>query len=210
VLSAAITDGYYETRKQQYADMFKTLTQFGYKNPYVIEALKKRGPTYFEQWTQNVFYATENNPKLKNVGINEALTMLEGLKYFNFDPEDMVIKLTGRYECTSDKFLKFVESHQDVDAIVKFTPDGKVLTLAYAMKFKHFIHMFEHLDYDAMEKGPIYLEQAVGKYIIDRVKAGNFNVITLEKVYVKANLQQSSTGASAVWGSGNNNEVLEV
>ena len=187
VLSAALTDYYYDFRKQQYIDMFNNLTRLGYKDPYVIEAIKKRGPTFIECYTKNTFYSSVNNDKLRNKGINEATTMLEGLKHFNFDPEDMVLKVTGRYECVGDTFLKFVERNQQADAIVKFTADGQVLTLCYAMKQKHFIHMFEHLNYKKMEDETIYLEQAVGEYIRYRMNQGNFKVIVVDKLYVRSN-----------------------
>lgn len=187
VLSAALTDYYYEFRKQQYVAMFDNLTKLGYKDPYVIEAIKKRGPTFIDRYTKNTFYSSVNNDTLRNKGINEATTMLEGLKYFNFDPEDMVLKITGRYECIGDTFLKFVERNQQADAIVKFTADGQVLTLCYAMKQKHFIHMFEALNYRKMEAETIYLEQAVGEYIRYRMKQGNFKVIVVDKLHVRSN-----------------------
>ena len=207
LLTAAITNNYYEMRKQQYIAMISNLSRYGYQDAYVIEAIKRQGPSYFDELTKNVFYATVNKSTLKNIGINEGLTMLEGLKHFNFDPEDMILKLTGRYECTSDRFIKFVEAHQDADAIVKFTQDGQVLTLCYAMKYKHFIHMFEHLDYDLMEKDMIYIEKAVGKYIYDRIIAGNFNVISVDKVYVRADVRQSQTNSTQTWNKGNSTEV---
>jgi hypothetical protein len=207
VLTAAITNNYYETRKQQYVAMIQNLGRYGYTDVYIIEAIKKQGRSYFDDYSKNVFYATCNKSTLKNIGINEGLTMQEGLKHFNFAPEDMVLKLTGRYECTSDAFIKFVEAHQDADAVVKFTPDGQVLTLCYAMKYKHFMHMFETLDYDTMEKDMIYIETAVGKYIRDRMSDSNFKVISVDKVYVKADIRQSQTFSTQTWNRGNSSEV---
>lgn len=203
VLSAALTDDYYEFRKQQYIDMFCTLLKFGYKDPFVIEAVKKRSPTFLDTYSKNVFYSQVNNSDLKNKGINEATTMLEGLKYFNFDPEDMILKITGRYQCINDFFLKFVENNSDADAIVKFTPDGQVLTLCYAMKQKHFIHMFEHLDYASMETNTIYLEQTVGHYIRNRIEQGNFKVISVDRLYVRSNY----LGSNCI--PGNPTEIVE-
>ena len=124
------------------------LAQLGVQDFYIVEALKKSGPTFLETYSNNVFYATVNNQNLRNHGINEAKTLLEACEHFNFDPEDMVIKLTGRHRVTSDLLIKVVENNPGVDAFVKVNEDGNVFTVGFAMKYKYLKEMFENIDYN--------------------------------------------------------------
>lgn len=197
VLSAALTDSFFEFRKQQYIESFAILSKYGYPNPYIIEAIQKKGLTYLDEHSSNVFYAQNNNARLRNKGINEARTMLEGLKHFNFSPDDMIIKLTGRYHFKSDYFLRLVENSQQYDAIVRFSPDGQQDTCCFAMKNKHLQEMFESLDYKAMEHHMINLEYAVAKYVQKKMRAEGFKVLVVEKMDLQANYHASSTNPGA-------------
>lgn len=197
VLSAALTDSYFEFRKRQYIESFSILSKHGYSNPYIIEALKKRGETFLDSYSQHVYYAQTNNPLLRNKGINEAKTMLEGLKYFNFAPDDIILKLTGRYHFKSDYFLKLVQNNQHLDAIVRFAPDGQQDTCCFAMKNKHLQRMFESLDYIAMEDHMINLEYAVAQYVQQRMRTGEFKVLVVDKLDLQANYYASSTNPGA-------------
>lgn len=192
VLSAALTDSYFEARKQQYVDAFNILKQFGYGNPYIVEAVKKQGPTFLNEYSNNVFYSTENDPKFKNYGINEAATVYEGICHFDFDPEDMVVKMTGRYHLISDHFLKMVEAHLDCDAIVKFNEPTSVDCAGFAMKCKFFKQMCENMDHDQMERDWVILETEVANYINKKVKEGNFKVCYLDRLDIRADLYAST------------------
>jgi hypothetical protein len=201
VCSAALTKDHFEFRKQQYIEAFNIITSLGYKDFYVIEAMHKHGPTFLEEYTSHVFYATVNNPRLKNNGINEAKTMLEGCNYFNFDPEDIIVKLTGRHSLMSNHLLKIVENNPDVDAFVKVNADGNVFTLGFAMRYKYLKEMFETIDYGPLEQGMIPIEYRVGDYVKKKKREGDFKVIYLEKLDIKANVFGSST-APGVSGIG--------
>jgi hypothetical protein len=199
VLSAALTDAYFELRKEQYIKSFSILAQYGYgyENAYVVEALRKKGLTFLDDYSNHVFYATVDDSALVNKGINEARTLLEGFYHFNFDSEDMIIKLTGRYYLLSDYFLKLVEKNSDLDAIVKLDSCGQVLTLFFAMRGKYFCDMYEHIDYVSMERNRINIEKEVADYIQKKEKAGNFKVLYVDKLDVQANRFGSSTAPGA-------------
>jgi hypothetical protein len=201
VLTAALTNNHYAFRKQQYLTAFALLKGFGYHNWYVVEAIKKQGPTFLNDFSPNVFYATVNNPSLRNQGINEARTLLEGTHHFNFNPDDMIIKLTGRYHLMSDYFLKLVEQNaNNYDAIVKVNAQGQVYTLGFAMKCKYLREMFSTMNYTAMEQQMINVEREVGNYIQRKIAQGNFKVLYVPKLNIQANLFGSAAapGASGV------------
>jgi len=201
VLSAAISDAYYEIRKQQYIASFHALAGYGYSNPYVVEALRKQGPTFLDDYSTNVFYSTANAPHYRNKGISEALTLLEGFYHFGFHPDDIIIKMTGRYLMVSDYLLRIVENHPEYDAIVKVDSIGQVHTLAFAMRCKYFQEMFSSIDYPRMETLWINIEREVGDYIRRKAQQGNFKVLYLPKLDIKADLIGSavSPGAAGVF-----------
>jgi hypothetical protein len=192
LFSAALSDYFYEFRKQQYIESLKILKNMGYRDVYIVEALRAPGPTFLNTYSKNVFYSTANNPKLRNNGINEARTTLQGTYYFKFDPDDMIIKFTGRYQLLSDSFIKLVQNNPDVDAFVHFHPNGNVYTFAFAIRCKYFQEMFEQVDYEKTERNMICIETEVANYIRKKMNEGNFKVMHVEKFDIKADVQGST------------------
>lgn len=192
VLSAALTDSYYEFRKAQYIKSFNILTMLGYKDVYVIEALKKQGPTFLDDFSKNVFYATTNDARFTNQGTNEARTCLEGIDYFKFDPEDIILKITGRYQLKSDHILKIIRDNPDFDAYIKLSENGDVFTACFAMKCKYFREMYSQINFDRMERYRINLETEVAHYIKNKVETGDFKACYVDMLDVEANLFGSS------------------
>lgn len=180
--SALLADGY-ELRKNEYIRGIQIISQYGYPNPYVIEAIAKKGPTFLDQCTCNVFYSSANDARLRNKGVNEARTMLEGLKALNFHPDDMIIKLSGRYHLTSDYFLRLIENNPTVDAFAKPVGDC-ILTLCYAVRAKYLLEILENLDYAKMEREMICVELEVGKYIQKLAREKNMRVMYVNTLHV--------------------------
>lgn len=202
VLTAALVDNNYaDFRKQQYIDAFTILFKYGYYDLYVVEAIKKQGPTFLEDFSNHVFYSTVNDPSLCNHGINEAKTLMQGCEYFNFDPEDMIVKFTGRHRIVSDYFLKIVENNLDCDAIIKVNEDENVFTLGFAMKYKHMKEMYETMDYVELNELMVPIEYRVGDYIKKKKCERDFKVYYLDKLDMTAHLLGSSTAPGA-------NEIL--
>lgn len=199
VLTTALTSTHFEFRKQQYIHSFNALKAFGCADFYIVEALAKEGPTFLDDYSQNVFYATVNDPDCKNQGVNESRTLLEALRFFNFDPDDMIIKLTGRHSLISDYFIKIVESHSSSDAIITYCngrlpefADGMVPTFCFAMKYKHLYQMYSEIDYHAMHQYNIPIEWIVAEFINQKKIDPNFSVIALEKLDISINAFASS------------------
>jgi len=195
VLSAALTEASYELRKQQYIDSLLIFKKMGYENVYVIEAIKRHGPSFLDDYTTNVYYSLANDATYKNIGTNEARTLLDGLNQFNFDPDDMIIKFTGRYQLLSDSFIKLVQNNPDYDAFVHFHPNGNIYTLAFAMKCKHVCEMYASMDLVKMEREWICVETEAANYIRRKQKEGNFKVLHVEKFDIKADMNGSPNGA---------------
>lgn len=196
VLTAALTDHHYEFRKNQYLESFEILKKLGYVDFYIIEAGKQKSITFLNDFCSHVFYAS--NPTFKNNGINESKTILEGLNFFNFDPEDMIIKFTGRYKFLSDHFINLVKNNSHYDAFVKIGTNGfDIYTLCFAMKCKYMKEMYEHIDYSKMEREWINIEHEVANYIHTKKNLPDFNVCFVDKLDVEANIFGSSSAPGA-------------
>lgn len=200
VCTAALTNKHFEFREKQYRESFLILKNYGVQDFYIVEALRKQGPTFFEEYTPHVFYSTVNNPSFSNNGANEAATFLEGLYYFDFDDEDLIIKFTGRHQLTSDYLLRLVEDNTDYDAFVKMQPNGGVSTLGFAMKSRYFKEMYRDMQLNQIGFSSRSIEYFVGDFILKKSRNKDFKVYYLEKLDMKANTFGSTTalGASAI------------
>jgi hypothetical protein len=208
VLGTALTDSFCDVRKAQYLESFRILSSLGYNNFYVIEGFKRQGPTFLEDHCDNVFYASVQNPGLRNNGVNEARTLLEGCNYFNFSPEDMVIKMTGRYHWISNHFLRLVEDNPHIDAFIKINENNDTWTVAFAMRYKYLKEMYSKIDYNWLENAGISIESEVKKYILTKEKQGNFKVMFVDKLDLKAVMYGSSTNQH--WNSGNPSQQILI
>ncbi|MBS1986310.1 hypothetical protein JST99_00045 [Candidatus Dependentiae bacterium] len=197
VCTAALIDTQADRRATEYTRSLDIIQQFGYM-PYVVEACKKQGPTFLEALSDHVFYSTMNNAALRNKGVNEAKTFLQGLKAFGFDENDMIVKLTGRYYFTSDYFLRMIEKNPDIDAFSLRTTsfpgiDAHTLsthpfdmfTGCFALRYKHFIAMLESFDLEAMERDMECIEWACDRYIRTMHQKGLLNALYVDKLDVQ-------------------------
>ena len=198
LLTAAITDSHFEFRKEQYIKSLEILKHYGYENPYIVEALKKSPPTFLDTYSINVFYASSNNPLLKNHGINEAKTLLEALDYFNFAPDDMIIKLTGRHLLQSDSFLKYVERNSEYDLIMRINQEKTgVFTSLFAMKCNCLKEMLNSIDYLKINDPIIGIEYVVADYVLKKEKEGSLKICYIKKLDLLCDTYGSYTAPGA-------------
>lgn len=106
-----------------------------------------------------------------------------GLEHFKFDPETIIIKITGRYPLETDDFLHLVENNLDADVIVKtYHQDGDCTGL-FAMRQKYLLDFLRnYLDFKKMEREMISLEWYFGAYVT-KIKKQGAKVIYMEKMY---------------------------
>lgn len=181
VCTAAIIEKNCEERKKQYIESLILLKKHGC-NPHVIESCQQ-GPTFLDEYCDHVCYTQSNNPTYTNYGINEAISLNIGLRYFNFDPEDIIIKFTGRYSLISDEFIKLVENNLDADAIVRAWNDGDAYTALFAIKLKYFLDFLSNnINFEMMEHRHTPFEHFFGAYIT-KMRTQGAKIIYLERVY---------------------------
>lgn len=192
ILTAALSSNHQAFRKNQYLESFRSLQRLGLTKDdiYIVEALKKTGPTFLDEYSSHVYYAQNNNASFKNNGINEAITLLEALDYFKFDDDDIIIKLTGRHQLTSNEFLQIIEANPNYDMYIKINPDGAALTLTFAMRCQYMKEMYSSMNLNAMGYSRRAIEHEVARYI--KLKT-QLKILYVQTLHVKADVFGSTT-----------------
>jgi len=91
-------------------------------HPIIVENNGKRS-TMLDHFTHHgvpvpVLYTDNNRMQFKSKGVNELLDLQEVIRIMNIGPDDMIIKLTGRYVVRSSAFFDVVLQHS-YDVYVK-------------------------------------------------------------------------------------------
>jgi len=183
--TAAILDNYYNERKKEYIKSLEAISKLGYE-PYVVESCIT-GPSFLDEYSSYVHYPKINNFKLRNKGVNEARALIEAFKYFDFDDDDMIIKMTGRYRLADSYFVKMVELNIDADAVARYwvKPNG-IFSGCFALKGKCFKDLLKNIDLEMMEKEwRTSIEVVIGNYL-KKLKENGGKVVYLDKVHVWA------------------------
>ena len=192
--TAAIIPRDYENRKNCYIRNLQMLKQYGC-DVYVVESCQS-GPTFLDDFCDHVCYTKSNDPSALP-SYNETTSVKIGLEHFNFDHDEMIIKVTGRYVLETDEFISLVNANLDADLIARKWEDfqaggGKqhdAYTGCFAIKVKYlhdiinnyyFKHAFE--SYHIGSEVHLYaIEWALGDYIEDNKYLKK--IIYIEKLY---------------------------
>ena len=90
---------------------------------------------------------------IRNYGINEAIALDIGLKYFKFDPDDLIIKFNARYTLKNDEFIRLAINNQEFDAIVFNMTHGRKYTALFALKLKYLLDFLDNrINFETMKK----------------------------------------------------------
>lgn len=162
--TAALKDVYYEQRKDEYIKSLSRCKEFGFE-PYIVEALKPfDSHTFLNDYSDHVLYMGLHTTEVEK-GIHEARSIIAALDYFNFNNDDMIIKLTGRYFLEDDSFLKTVQSKENshINAFVSFKNDLWADTGLFAMRVKELKNMYNQMYRDG--KMFLLIENLLAKYV---------------------------------------------
>lgn len=172
-------------RKQRYIDTLILLKKFGCEI-YVVESIAS-GPSFFDEYADHVCYTQSNDFTLKNHGINECIAMKIGMDYFKFDPEDMIIKLTGIYALKTDEFINLINNNPDADAIIKPWNEKNAYTALFAIKAKYFLDFLNnYIDYEwwkAEGRQTIIGEEDLFGTYVTKIKNEGARVVKIPRLY---------------------------
>jgi hypothetical protein len=114
-------------REEEYISAIKKTLSYlpGTIQPIIVENNGSRS-TCLDQFIHHnkrvpVVYTDHNQLQFKSKGVNELLDLHEVIDQIGIQANDMIIKLTGRYQATASGFFKdVIEQEQQYDAFVKF------------------------------------------------------------------------------------------
>ena len=131
ILTASLIDKHEgslsEQRMEQYeSSITKTLEYLpACIQPIIVEnnGLRKTGLDHFVHHGKSipVCYTTHNQETHRHKGTKEVMDLHAVIRQFPIQPDDMIIKLTGRYHMLSSAFFEeVIEQEKNYDAFVKF------------------------------------------------------------------------------------------
>jgi hypothetical protein len=179
LFTAAILEENYASRKADYISNLQKLKAYGC-DVYVVESCQS-GPTFLDKYCEHVCYTKSNDPS-QTKSFNEVNSMLIGMEYFNFEPSDMVIKVTGRYVLEDDRFIALVKKHLDADVIARRWSEMDAYTGYFAIKHRCFIEMLDHYYQIYNTESKYYaVEHALGNYLT--LNKERLKIVPLTRLY---------------------------
>lgn len=163
LFTAAIISGdseYVAKRKSDYIENLEKLRSYGCE-VYVVESCSQ-GTTYLDDYCDHVCYTNSNDPN-RSKSNNEIVSMRIGLDYFNFNPDDIIIKITGRYVLQTDEFIRLVEKNRDADVIARIWDPEDAYTGLLAVKTGVFLDFIDNY-YLSQVDDPKYSQPIVPNY----------------------------------------------
>jgi hypothetical protein len=129
IVTTSINDANDALRKQQYTDGIQSLRRHIDRIPgakvIIVENNGKR-ETYLDRVGFDVLY-TNNNALSVEKGVKELRDILECIKEYKINPDDFIVKMTGRYRLAehSDFFDSVSRLTPEVDCIIKYANISK-------------------------------------------------------------------------------------
>jgi hypothetical protein len=152
-----------ENRIKEYAECFDIVKNLGYEFHIVETAVEKS--EFLEGYSNNVFY-TNVNGSHNNRGTNYVNAFKKFLNESNFEDNDIIIHITGRYPLIDDSFFnKCLNLDSDKIGCFKKDSHSQFYLFLYGMRFKNLKSVLNSIDIDYMENNMINLEMIFSQKI---------------------------------------------
>lgn len=191
--TAAVIDDKYEMRKIEYIYSLQILRSLDVPI-FIVEACTNS--SFFDEFSEPVFYSQVNDTTIKNKGVNEARSMKEAFEYYKFDDEDMIVKLSGRYFFNSSHFFNFIKRHPLISAFAKKPNLTSYFTGCFALRAKYFKMFLQELDLSKMENEMICIENELGDFFN---RHPEIQIHHLDSLHVTANIFGTGTPMLTYW-----------
>lgn len=153
-----------EQRIAEYEECFNIIKGFGYEDFYIVETALSNSD-FLEKHSKNVFY-TNVNGKYNNRGTNYVNAFKKFLNQNNFNDDDIIIHITGRYPLTDDSFFKnCLNLEKEKIGCFKKDAHNQFYLFLYGMRFKDLKGLLNSINVDFMERNMINLERLFSQYI---------------------------------------------
>lgn len=159
VLSTSIVNDNISVKKRlkEYQECFDIIKNLGYDFTIVETVLNSS--EFLERHSKEVIY-TNVNGIFRNRGTNYVIAFQKFLNQSNFDDDDVIIHITGRYPLVDDSFFRRCYNLK-FNKIGCFKKDehGQFYLFLYGMRFKYLKEFLDNINVNHMEKNMINLER---------------------------------------------------
>ena len=146
-----------EQRVDEYKECFEIIKNFGYENFHIIETALDHS-SFLESYSKNVFYTNVNGVH-SNRGTNYVKAFKEFLNNSNFEDDDIIIHITGRYPLFNDSFFNNC-SNLELNKVGCFKKDdhNQFYLFLFGMRFKELKNLLNNINVNQMEIDMVNLE----------------------------------------------------
>ena len=169
ILTSAIIKNQFGLRMVEYTNSIEQLRKLGIE-PWIIEATNIRS-SFFDKISDQVFYPQQHDDsQTNNKGINETRSIRACLPYLDFDDDDIVIKMTGRYFLKDRHFIDTIlRTNDQYDAWgmygKNFVSDEHLFTGCFAMRWKYYKRYICEMDLESEAIKVAALEKVSANFI---------------------------------------------
>lgn len=180
-----------EQRIDEYSECFNIIKSFGYEDFYIIETALEHS-SFLESHSKNVFY-TNVNGKYNNRGTNYVNAFKKFLNESNFQDDDIIIHVTGRYPMISDSFFnKCLNLELNKVGCFKQDAHNQFYLFLFGMRFKQLKDLLNGIDVNQMEMSMTNLESIFSNLI------PHDTILLVDELGIKG--RQSNEGNPNIYG----------
>jgi hypothetical protein len=166
LLTAAIIPNYFDQRKLEYLESFKSLLKYVDKeNIFIVETFLNSTTSYLNELTDQVIYTGPTTNHLRNQGVKEAIGLIKSLKSLKIDNNDIIVKHTGRYKFLSDLFIEDIKQNDHYDAFIREGTDSQYFFGTFGIRYGLFKRFLLEMDLNNMESNMISIERELYNFI---------------------------------------------
>lgn len=166
LFTSALIEENYELRKIQYLKSIDSLAEYIDKKKIKIIECYDSDTDFFNELDLKLFLSKSNN-SFRNKGAKEC----DCLRYFLLnndfiDDNELIIKLTGRYQILSNIFFSELTNNLGYDFYGKLMDGGsQIFTGFFGIKKKFLFDFLNTVNLDKMENEMINVERLIKEYV---------------------------------------------
>lgn len=165
------------TREVLQKSCYDTIVGYGLLNTWVLETTNNIN-SHFENYTTNVAYPIVYDGSRTNDSVNELLALVAYKDLYNYNDDDLILKMTAKYRFLNESFVTTMHYHSKSDAIILKTNNSTTaFSGCFAMKWSIFLDLLDDwytTEGEASEKSfDTYLMEYLDQNAINYVEIGN-------------------------------------
>jgi hypothetical protein len=150
-----------DERYREYEECLNIIKSFGYD--FIIMETVSEHDLFLENFGK-VIYTNVNNRSFKNRGSNYINAMKNALDTLEFEDDDLIIHITGRYPLVDNTFI---ERCKVIESDGCFGKDylGQFYLFLYALRYKKLKKLLNSIDVEYFDSSGVNLERVFSEFL---------------------------------------------